>query len=270
MKRKTPLIWLVGLAVVAATGGCVSSSMPQAGYLVYYDPADLGALWRWDDGIGWKYLGERHLWFSHNLIPEPARRPGHAHEPPPGTGHHHPPGNPGKPPAGGACYLFFAGNGAVLASRDGAFFSGTGVSVANGKFVPSSNPGDASALFRGTFNGAASAFHVDTKPLGDLHRWIGGVLGSGGAANAGNRFAHPAGITSGGAGYTGGAKRGGERSGGSSGRSGGWSGGGGGSGHSYAGGGGGGGSGGGGGHSGGGGGGGGGGRSGDGGGNRPH
>jgi hypothetical protein len=240
MKTRTPLLFLLGLGAVLAGEGCVSTSTPQPGYLVYYDPADAGAIWRWDDGIGWSYLGERRIRLNHDHVPGPTHAPRPGHEPPPGIGHHRPPERPGKPPKDGTpCYFFFGRNGSVLASRDGAAFRGIGHFATDGGFVHGNNPAEAGTLFRGTFNGAVSSFHVDAKPVGELRGWAGSVMGSGGGPSGGSGFAHGATGSFGGANYSGGAAHSGNRtsgsfhggneggSGGGSGHSGGWSGGGG-------------------------------------------
>jgi len=248
MKTKTPFLSLLSVAVVLVTGGCVSTITPQPGYLVYYDPCDAGAIWRWDDGIGWSYLGERQMRVPKNHVPSPLHPPGLGHEHPPGAGHHHPPGLPGKPPVGGSpCFFFFGADGKVLTSRDGLTFNHLGHFSSTGGFVHDNVSAASSTAFRGAFNGAANSFHVDAKPIGAFQRWAGSAFGSG--SNPGASFAHNGGGSFGVTNYPGGATHGSDRNGGNfhgnggnggsggSSHPGGWSGGGG-SGHSYSGGGG--------------------------------
>jgi len=73
--------------------------------------------------------------------------------------------------------------------------------------VHGNNPAEAGTLFRGTFNGAVSSFHVDAKPVGELRRLGGKLMGSGGGPSGGKRFAYGATGSLGGANYSGGWPR---------------------------------------------------------------
>src|SRR5882762_6552677 len=125
VKTITPLLGLFGTALVLATGGCMTAVPAQPGSLVYYDVYNAGAIWRWDEGYGWNYLGEQEVRLGRNHVPGPAHPPGsgHDHNHPPGVGHHPPPppGTP-LPPGSHPCYYFFAHDGSLLRSEDGTAF----------------------------------------------------------------------------------------------------------------------------------------------------
>lgn len=201
------LFGLLGLVVFAASGCATVGRRP--GYLIYYDVADAGAVWCWEDHYGWRYLGERQFWWSRTHGPRGEHPPGdddhkkhppgdddrkkhspgdddHKKHPPgqpppgnartgPGDGHYYPP-HPGEKPPWHGQYLFFAADGTVLRSRDGAAFNPVGRLGDDGQIVRQ----DAPTTYRGSFDSAANSFTVAARPVNESPGWIGALFGSSG------------------------------------------------------------------------------------------
>ncbi|HVU35586.1 MAG TPA: hypothetical protein VHE61_19255 [Opitutaceae bacterium] len=188
-----PRIRLCLLGIAALLGGCATVA-PQDGYLVYYDYADAGAIWCWEDHYGWRYLGEREISYSRDHGPRPARhrdrdhdgrRPGDKHPGGPDGDHHHRPPRPGeKPPSdGGHCYYFFGKNGALMTSANGTHFRPIGHFAPGGGFVREPS----SSTFRGHFNGRSDSFDVAGAAM--TRTWLGNAFRGDPGSGNGRGFA---------------------------------------------------------------------------------
>ena len=219
--------WIFLLAIAALASGCATMGR-RPGYLIYYDVADAGAVWCWEDHYGWRYLGERQFWWSRTHGPHGEHPPGdgdHKQHPPgdddnkrhppgqpppgnaqtgPGGGHYYPP-HPGEKPPWHGQYLFFAADGTVLRSRDGAAFNPVGHLGDNGQIIRQ----DAPTTYRGSFDSAANSFSVADRPANESHGWIGALFGgsSGDGGYGGGRYSSGSSEFSGGdrGGYSGGS-----------------------------------------------------------------